>query len=134
MMICYDLEFPEWVRLPALQGAELLCSPVNWPRTPHPDGERTQEVVRVQASASINRIFIAACDRVGREREVDWAGGSVIVDPDGFPLAGPAGDEEVVTVLAECSLAHAREKRISDNNDVFADRRPSLYGPVTARS
>src|SRR5262245_8678243 len=27
MMICYDVEFPEWVRLPALAGAELLAVP-----------------------------------------------------------------------------------------------------------
>jgi 5-aminopentanamidase len=26
VMVCYDLEFPEWVHLPALWGAELLCA------------------------------------------------------------------------------------------------------------
>jgi len=31
VMICYDLEFPEWVRLAALDGAELIAAPVNWP-------------------------------------------------------------------------------------------------------
>ncbi len=36
MLICYDLEFPEWVRLPALAGADLLCAPVNWPDGPRP--------------------------------------------------------------------------------------------------
>jgi predicted amidohydrolase len=132
VMVCYDLEFPEWVRLPAMWGAELLCAPVNWPRTAHPSDERPQEVVRVQASASVNRVFIAACDRVGRERDVDWAGGTVIVDPDGFALAGPAGDEETITLLARCRLSRAREKRTSERNDVFADRRPELYGPVAS--
>jgi hypothetical protein len=34
VLICYDLEFPEWVRLPALDGAQLLCAPVNWPAFP----------------------------------------------------------------------------------------------------
>jgi predicted amidohydrolase len=130
VVVCYDLEFPEWMRLPALAGAELVCAPVNWPREPRPAGERPQEVIRVQASASVNRVFIAVADRVGREREVDWVGGSVIVDPAGFPLAGPAGDEETVTVLASCELVQARQKRISPNNDVLGDRRPELYGPV----
>ena len=37
-MICYDLEFPEWVRLPALHGAQLLSAPVNWPAHPTPRG------------------------------------------------------------------------------------------------
>ena len=27
MLICYDLEIPEWVRIPALDGAQLLCAP-----------------------------------------------------------------------------------------------------------
>ena len=31
VMICYDLEFPEWVRLAALAGADLIAAPVNWP-------------------------------------------------------------------------------------------------------
>ena len=31
VMICYDLEFPEWVRLAALDGADLIAAPVNWP-------------------------------------------------------------------------------------------------------
>jgi predicted amidohydrolase len=130
VVVCYDLEFPEWMRLPALAGAELVCAPANWPREPRPAGERPQEVVRVQASASVNRMFIAVADRVGRERGVDWVGGSVIVDPAGFPVAGPAGEEETVTVLASCELAQAREKRISPHNDVLADRRPDLYGAV----
>jgi 5-aminopentanamidase len=88
MLICYDLEIPEWVRLPAMDGAQLLCAPVNWPAFRRPDGERPAEVVRVQADAAVNRMFIAACDRTGRERGIDWVGGSVIVDADGWPLAG----------------------------------------------
>ena len=31
VMICYDVEFPEWVRGVALRGADLVCAPVNWP-------------------------------------------------------------------------------------------------------
>lgn len=83
VVVCYDLEFPEWMRLPALADAELVCAPVNWPREPKPPGERPQEVV-----ASVNRMFIAVADRVGRERGVDWVSASVIVDPLYGPVAG----------------------------------------------
>ncbi len=38
VMICYDIEFPEWVRAVALSGADLLCAPVNWPLLPRPGG------------------------------------------------------------------------------------------------
>ena len=36
LMICYDLEFPEWVRLAALSGADLIAAPVNWPASASP--------------------------------------------------------------------------------------------------
>ncbi len=130
VMICYDLEFPEWVRLPALDGAQLLCAPVNWPAYPRPDGERPAEVVRVQAGAAINRMFIAACDRIGPERGVGWVGGSVIVDADGWPLAGGSASGQPATLLADCDLRAALDKGVSPNNDVLGDRRPELYGRV----
>ena len=131
MLICYDLEFPEWVRLPALDGAQLLCAPVNWPAYPRPDGERPAEIVRVQADAAVNRMFIAACDRTGQERGVDWVGGSVIVDADGWPLGGgtPSGGPRIVR--AECRLGDALTKDISRYSNVHADRRPELYHRLT---
>ena len=127
VMICYDLEFPEWVRLPALDGAQLLCAPTNWPAFPRPEGERPAEIVRVQADAAVNRMFIAACDRTGAERGVDWVAGSVVVDPDGWPLAEATGAAGPVTITAECQLASALDKATGPRNDVHADRRPGLY-------
>jgi 5-aminopentanamidase len=132
VMICYDLEFPEWVRLPALDGAQLLCAPVNWPAYPRPDGERPSEVVRVQADAAVNRMFVAACDRVGPERDVAWVGGSVIVDADGWPLAGGSASVQPATLLADCDLRAALDKAVSPHNNVLGDRRPDLYGRVAS--
>jgi 5-aminopentanamidase len=85
------------------------------------------DVVRAQAAAAVNRMFIAVCDRVGGERGVDWVGGSVIIDPDGWPLAGPEPGKHELTLAASCDLAVAADKRTSARNDVFADRRPELY-------
>jgi predicted amidohydrolase len=129
MMVCYDLEFPEYVRQVAVAGADLLCAPTNWPAFPRPADERPMEVVRVQALAATNRIFIAAADRAGEEREVRWVGASVIVDPDGWPLAGPLGGPQAGVALASCHLECARDKRLTERNDVLADRRPELYRP-----
>lgn len=135
VVICYDLEFPEWVRTIALQGIDVLCAPTNWPAAPRPAGERPIEVTRAQASASIDRVFVAVCDRVGTERGVEWVGGSAIIGPDGHPLAlarfGASGEEGgEQTLLAECDLANARRKGTSPHNGVVADRRPELYGAV----
>lgn len=130
VVVCYDLEFPEWLRLAALGGADIVCAPTNWPAEPRPDGERPVEVVRAQASASVNRMFVAVADRVGDERGVAWVGGSAVIGPDGFPrvLAAPGGEQVLVT---SCVLADARDKRVSARNDALADRRTDLYGQVS---
>ena len=130
LMICYDLEFPEWVRLAALGGADVITAPVNWPASDVPAGERPSDVVRVQAEASMNRVFIAVADRCRAERGVSWVGGTVIVSPDGYPVAGPVTADRAVVLAVPCDLAEARDKRVSTRNDVLTDRRPTLYGPV----
>ena len=128
VMVCYDAEFPEWVRKPALAGADLLAVPTNWPAEPRPAGERPMVVLNVQAAASVNRIFIAAADRCGDERGVSWVGGTVIAGADGYPLAGPACAGQPAVLVADCDLRLARSKANSPRNDVHADRRPALYG------
>ena len=128
LMICYDLEFPEWVRLAALGGADVITAPVNWPATgPPPTGERPAEIIRTQANASVNVVFVAVADRCGAERGTDWVGGSVIIGPDGYPLAGPADPGKPSVLTAACELPRARDKSTSPRNDVLTDRRPVLY-------
>ncbi|MBO0788165.1 MAG: carbon-nitrogen hydrolase [Actinobacteria bacterium] len=138
LMICYDLEFPEWVRLAALSGADLLAVPVNWPAsgTPAPPGERSGEVVAAQAAASSNGVFIAVADRCGTERGVEWLGGSVILRRGGYPAAGPVCENRPAVLTAAIDLRLARDKRIGGLNDLFSDRRPDLYArlwPVLSR-
>lgn len=131
VMVCYDLAFPEWSRLAALAGAQLICVPANWPVEPRPPGERPIQLVRAQAAAEINRVFIAVADRTGDERGVRWLGGSAVVGPEGWPLTDPAFDR-AATVSSDVDLAAATVKRVGAYNDVFADRHPELYRPVTA--
>ena len=128
VMVCYDLEFPEWVRLAALRGAELLCVPTNWPREPRPDGERPMEVLRTMVAASTNRMAVAVCDRCGDERGVAWVAGSAIAGPDGWLLAGPADAARPALLTADVDLAAARDKSLGPRNDALGDRRPALYG------
>jgi predicted amidohydrolase len=133
MMICYDVEFPEWVRRPALAGADLLAVPTNWPAEPVPPGERPMLTANVCVAAFANRMFVAAACRCGSERGVAWTGGSVIAGPDGYPVAGPAstcgspGGAHQEMLLAECDLRLARDKATGPRNNAHADRRPALY-------
>ena len=129
LMICYDLEFPEWVRLPALAGADLVAAPVNWPATAYPPAERPAEVIKAQAAAATNGVFVAVADRCQAERGVSWISGSLIAGPDGYPLAGPVLEDRPAVLTGECDLPRARDKRLAGDNDLLADRRPALYAP-----
>jgi 2,6-dihydroxypseudooxynicotine hydrolase len=127
VMVCYDLEFPEWGRLAALDEADLIAAPVNWPAAPRPAGERPAEVVKAQAAAAANGVFVAVADRCRTERGVSWISGSLIVGPEGYPLAGPVLADRPSVLTAACDLPRARDKSVSGHNDLLADRRPELY-------
>jgi 5-aminopentanamidase len=147
LMICYDLEFPEWVRLAALDGADLIAAPVNWPApvgtgaapvgAAAPVGgsaappEVPPEVIKAQADAAVNGLFVAVADRCRDERGVSWVSGSLIAAPSGATLVGPVLADRPAVLAAECSLELARDKRVSDHNDLIADRRPELYSRLT---
>jgi predicted amidohydrolase len=130
-MVCYDLEFPEWVRLAALRGADVLAAPTNWPAEPVRAEPTPIEVVRVQAGACSNRMPIVAADRCGVERGVDWTGGSCIVAATGHLVAGPPPGPAPAVLVGELDLTLARDKRTGPRNDALGDRRPELYGPVS---
>ena len=127
VMICYDVEFPEWVRLAAIKGADLIAAPVNWPYAARPAGERPAEVIKAQAAAATNGVFVAVADRCQDERGVSWISGSLIAGPDGYPLAGPVLEDRPAVLTATCDLPKARDKSLDGDNDLLADRRPSLY-------
>ena len=57
---------------------------------------------------------------------VDWIGGSVIIDADGYPLA-VAEFRTAGVVIADVDLAESRIKRFNANNDALGDRRTDLY-------
>ncbi len=133
VMICYDLEFPEWVRLATLDGADLIAAPVNWPANPGaPKDGFPPDVLEALADAAANGVFVAVADRCRVERGVSWIGGSVIATPNGKPAAGPILDDRPVVLTAACDLFRARDKSLGGDTDRLADRRPRLYGRVAA--
>lgn len=81
-LVCYDIRFPELFRLGALAGADLFVVIASWParRAAH---WRALAIAR----AIENQAFVVACNRVGRDPNVAYDGGSLIVAPDGEILA-----------------------------------------------
>ena len=125
--VCYDFNFPEVARGLALAGADIVVLPANFPGHPRPEGERPIEVTLAMATAHLNHVFVAVCDRCGDERGVEWVGGSVVCDEWGWTLARPPEDGGPAMLLADCDFALARNKAWNERNDVFGDRRPELY-------
>jgi predicted amidohydrolase len=136
VMICYDLEFPEFVRLAALDGADIVTAPCNWPLLPRPATERPLELIKAQAAAGTNKVHIVVADRCGPERGTDWIGGSAIIDASGYLLAGtgtPYDEPARPTVLtADVDTATPRDKTLGPYNNAFTDRHPPLYSGLTS--
>jgi predicted amidohydrolase len=125
VMVCYDVEFGELTRRVALDGAELIAAPVNWPLFPRPAGERPGEVITAMSTARTNKIAVACCDRAGVERGQQWTEGSAIIDPNGWVVAS-AGPGAAIAV-ADIDLALTHDKTLTEHVHLFNDRRVDLY-------
>src|SRR5512146_526899 len=73
VLICYDLEFPEAVRDLALRGAQWVAT-CTGNMTPN---QHIQEIY-VQSRAAENRLWVAVANRIGREADLDFFGGSAV--------------------------------------------------------
>ena len=123
MLVCFDWIFPEAWRILALQGADIIAHPSNLVLP-----GLAQRAVPIHALT--NRIFAVTANRIGSERELTFTGGSLVADPTGEVLVeGPAAGDDAGTVDIRVELA--RDKRVTDRNDVFQDRRPDQYALLT---
>ena len=123
ILICYDVEFPEAVRAPALAGAELVAVPTTL-MAPYDVVARTL----VPARAAENQVFVAYANRTGSESDLAYIGQSCIVGPDGADLARAGRDQESLLVadLDPAAVTQARSAQC-----YLGDRRPELYAPLT---
>ena len=129
--ICYDGSFPESVRVMALQGADLVALPTNWPT-----GSEYNADYAPNTRALENTIYYAVANRIGTEEGFRFIGRSKICDPSGRTLAEAGADTEQI-LYAEIDPAVARNKllvRVPGKHHInrIADRRPEMYGPITA--
>jgi len=140
VLICWDKWYPEAARLTALQGADILFYPtaIGWhPREKRRDGARqlaAWETIQ-RAHAIANGCYVAACNRVGRERPVGGAGlefwgRSFVAGPGGEVLAA-AGPRREQIVLAPVDLAQVDAART--HWPFLRDRRIDAYGDLTQR-
>lgn len=129
MNICYDGAFPEAARVMALDGADLIVLPTNWP----PGAECTADFV-INTRALENAVYYLAVDRVGQERGFRFIGKSRICDTSGNTLAA-ADHADPAILYADIDVTKSRNKRfvrVPGKHVIhrFADRRPEFYGPI----
>jgi len=105
VVICFDRHFPESIRSCALQGATLIIIPTA--NTKAEPSEMFEWEMRIAAMQ--NNVFIAMCNRVGIEDEMNFCGESIVIDSDGNVIA-KADDKEQI-FYADIDLALVEKSR-----------------------
>ena len=118
-IICYDIRFPELARKLALNGAQLLFVPAEWP---HPRLHHWRTLLTARAIE--NQMYVIACNRVGRSGETSFFGHSMIINPWGEIVTEADENEQIVTAEIDLELV----AKVRSTIPVFEDRRPDVYG------
>ena len=122
MMVCFDWAFPEVARILSLQEADILCHPSNLVL----DWCHKAMVTRCLENA----VFAVTANRIGTDArphgELKFTGQSQMIAPKGEIVYRAAPDKEEL-YIAEIDLSLARNKFMTQKNDLFRDRRPEFY-------
>ena len=117
-VICYDIRFPEWLRVHALEGAKVLFIPAQWPE------QRIDHwKLLLQARAVENQCFIIAVNSVSNQLKNTFTGQSMAIAPWGEILWTGHDKEEIGIV--DIRLEEVEEVR--NRIPVYKDRRDELY-------
>ncbi len=120
--ICYDRHFPEYMRALGLNGAEIVIIPQAGAVGEWPEGLYEAEM---RIAAFQNGYFTALCNRVGKEKYLNFAGESFVCDPFGNVIARAGeGMEEILF----CEIDRERIAQSYARKLFFRHRRPELYG------
>lgn len=108
VVICFDRHYPESSRSCALEGAQLIVIP-----TANVKGEPLEFFEwELRVAAVQNGVFIAQCNRVGLEQDMDFCGESLVVDPNGELVAKADDSEQVLCAELDLDLiAKSRQAR-----------------------
>lgn len=130
-LICYDYRRPEPTASLALEAADVILLPTNWPQ-----GSEAGASILCPARALENRVYFLACNRVGSEGNVEYIGGSAAYHPDGSQLA--LAGRHVCAIDVEIDVNASRKKTFEAFDgaliDIIGDRRPETYKSLVAPS
>lgn len=118
LIICYDLRFPELVRALALDGAQVIFVPAQWPN-PRMHPWR----ILNQARAIENQLYLVAVNRMGLEGKTEFFGHSMVVNPLGEVLYEAGEEEEIKVVELDLAQIDIVRKKMT----CFKDRVEEVY-------
>jgi predicted amidohydrolase len=119
VVICMDRRFPESIRTCVFQGAQIIVIPTANIKT------EPLEVFEweIRISAMQNVVFIAMCNRVGVENDMQFAGESIVVDPTGKVIR--KADDSAQILYADIDFSSIEEVR--KVRPYWQMRRPEFY-------
>ena len=121
LLICWDWIYPEAMRTLALKGAQIILHCANLVTPYCPDAMITRAIE--------NRVFIVTAARAGDEirdsKRFHFIGKSQVVTQNGDIMIRVA--EETCTKVINIDARLALNKKMNAHNDLFVDRRESLY-------
>lgn len=118
VFICYDLRFPELARRLAVEGAEILVVPGEWPK---PREEHWRTLLRARAIE--NQLFVVAANCCGVVGKLDFFGSSLIIGPKGETLAEGGYENCEPLALLDFTVMENWRQQIT----CFPDRKPAYY-------
>ena len=122
VVICMDRRFPESFRTCVLQGAQIIIIP-----TANTKAEMLEVFEwEIKIAAMQNIVFIAMCNRVGVEDEMQFAGESIVVDPAGNVIR--KADDSAQILYADIDFSSIEEVR--KMRPYWQMRRPEFYRMV----
>lgn len=122
VMVCFDWYIPEAARTLALKGADVIAHPSNLVLPHCPDS--------MPVRARENHVYTITANRHGEEEKegetLTFIGMSQVCDPSGAILRRADRSNDEIGIV-EFDPHAARDRRLNEHNDVFADRRPETY-------
>ncbi|CAN5169643.1 carbon-nitrogen hydrolase [soil metagenome] len=135
VLICWDQWYPEAARITSLMGAEILFYPtaIGWAadQEQQVNEEQYNAWQTIQRSHAIaNGVHVASVNRIGREGNMKFWGGSFIANPFGALITKASRDQEEILV-EEVDLATSDFYRT--HWPFLRDRRIDTYAPILKR-
>jgi predicted amidohydrolase len=137
VVVCYDLRFPEAVRILALRDVDLVAVPTAWVAgfdKATPAASTTGSIGQVDGAlvqGNLNSVFLACADQVGTADPFTFLGRSVLVDPYGQATVGPLDPVAEDLVVVEIDTDDVRSARHRGPGiSPLEDRRTDVYGDL----